>query len=74
MKNSVKIWFSGFWPGYDPNKNIFTDILSAKYTVEIDDKKHDFLFCSSFSEEHFKYKCVKIYCTGENITPDFNLF
>lgn len=74
MKNSVKICFSGFWPGFDINQNIFTDILSAKYTVEIDDKKPDFLLCSSFSEEHFKYKCVKIYYTGENITPDFNLY
>ena len=74
VKNSVKIWFSGFWPGFDINQNIFTDILSSRYTVEIDDKKPDFLFCSSFSEEHFKYKCVKIYYVGENITPDFNLY
>ena len=74
MKSSVKIWFSGFWPGFDVNKNIFTDILSEKYTVVFDSCAPDFLFCSCFSEEHFKYECVKIYYMGENLTPDFNLY
>lgn len=35
----------------------------------------DYLFCSCFGREHFKYKdCIKIFYTGENCVCDFNLY
>lgn len=33
----------------------------------------DFLFYSVFGNEHLKYDCVRIFWTGENIQPDFNI-
>lgn len=42
------------------------------HEVEISDKP-DFLFYSVFGFEHLKYDCVKIFWTGENIQPDFNI-
>lgn len=33
----------------------------------------DFLFYSVFGHEHLKYDCVRIFWTGENIQPDFNI-
>lgn len=33
----------------------------------------DFLFYSVFGHEHLNYDCVRIFWTGENIQPDFNI-
>ena len=68
----VKIYFSGFTSGFDYENNEFTRILRKKYQVIISEKP-DYLFYSCFSDEHFKYDCVKIFATGENMCPDFNL-
>ncbi|MDO4291751.1 MAG: glycosyltransferase family 10 [Eubacteriales bacterium] len=40
--------------------------------VELSDDP-DFLFYSAFGHEHLKYDCVRIFWTGENIQPDFNI-
>ncbi|MBO4902896.1 MAG: hypothetical protein J5518_08905 [Lachnospiraceae bacterium] len=70
--NTVKINFSDFWDGFDPLDNFITDALREHFLVELSDKP-DFVFCSNFGNRHLKYKCVKIYYTGENLCPDFNL-
>lgn len=70
--NTVKINFSDFWDGFDPEDNFITDALSGHFKVVISDKP-DFVFCSNFGSKHLKYRCVKIYFTGENLCPDFNL-
>lgn len=74
MKTKIKIYFSDFWPGFDCRNNVFFKILSDKYSVVLDECSPDFLFCSCFGNSFLRYNCVKIYYTGENITPDFNLF
>lgn len=53
--------------------NYFIHFLSKYYKV-VRSKDPDYLLCSCFGYEHFKYDCVKIFFTGENITPDFNLY
>ncbi|MBR5130209.1 MAG: glycosyltransferase [Alphaproteobacteria bacterium] len=48
-------------------------ILKNRYDIEISDKP-DFLFFSCFGAENLKYyDCVKIFITGENVLPNFNL-
>lgn len=70
--NTVKIAFSDFWDVFNPNDNFITDALKKHFNVELSDKP-DFVFCSNFGNKHLKYRCVKIYYTGENLCPDFNL-
>ncbi|MCR5269115.1 MAG: hypothetical protein K6E16_11450 [Lachnospiraceae bacterium] len=70
--NTVKINFSDFWDGFDPENNFIRDALKKHFRVEIS-KDPDFVFCSNFGNRHLKYNCVKIYYTGENLCPDFNL-
>ncbi len=69
----IKLFFSDFWPDFDPRNNFISDLLSPVFEVILDPNP-DYLFFSSFGSNHFKYNdCVKIYFTGENDVPDFNL-
>ena len=70
----IKIDFIDFWSDLDKTDNLFFNTLSRYYDVELSSTP-DYVFCSCFSETHFNYQdCVKIYFTGENIIPDFNLY
>ncbi|MBR5234575.1 MAG: glycosyltransferase [Bacteroidaceae bacterium] len=73
MKKHIRIRFVDFWDDFVPENNIFYQLLSEHYDVELSDTP-DYLFCSVFGEEHLRYDCVKIFYTGENQCPDFNLY
>ena len=68
----IKVAFSDFWDIFDPNDNFITDALRKNFEVEITDDP-DFVFCSIFGRRFLKYDCARIFYTGENIDPDFNL-
>lgn len=69
--NKIRINFTDFWKGFNPEKSIFYKILEKKYTVKLSENP-DYLFFSCYGYDHLKYDCVKIFYTGENIVPDFN--
>ncbi len=70
----IKIDFVDFWPDFVKTDNYFINRLRKYYEVEISPQP-DYVFCSVFSDKHLKYAdCVKIFFTGENIIPDFNLY
>ena len=72
---TIKINFCGFWKSLNKTDNIFYNILSKKYNVEISDKP-DYVFVSPLGPafDYLKYDCVRIFFAGEEIVPDFNLF
>lgn len=54
--------------------NFFVNnLLKKHYNVVPTDKDPDFLFFHEAAREHLDYDCVKIFNTGENISPDFNV-
>ena len=69
----IKIKFVGFWPGFSPENNFIMDILKRKYKVVLSEQP-DYIFSSCFSKEYLNYDCLRIFYTGENICPDFNVF
>lgn len=71
MTKKIKIKFVDFWDGFSTQQNDFVDALNKKYEVEFSDNP-DYLFYSGFGFEHLKYNCIRIFFTGECITPDFN--
>ncbi len=71
--SKLKIAFSDFWFGLDPERNFFTDLLRTRFAVEISTEP-DVLFCSTFGNEWANYGCPRILFVGENISPDFRLF
>ena len=72
---TIKLNFTGFWPNFDKEHNLFCNILREKYEVEITDNP-DFLIASPLGApmEYLKYDCVRILFTGEPLVPDFNIF
>ena len=70
FKKEVKINFIDFWPNLNKTNNYFYNLLSEYYIVKID-KNPDLIFYSCFGQEHLKYKCKRIFFTGENIRPNF---
>lgn len=72
MKPTIKLKILDWWRGEAFYDNYFVKILSKKYNV-IEDENPDYIFYSVFGYEHTKYDCIRIFFTGENICPDFNV-
>ena len=65
----------GFWPWFDPKDNFILDVLDKRYLI-VDDAEPDYLISSLFGYgfyEYIKYDCVRIFFSGENYAPDFNI-
>lgn len=71
-KKQISIHFCDFGT-MDGIKDKFIAILKQRYSVVLDSTNPQYLFYSVFGGEHIKYSCVKIFYTGENIVPDFNI-
>ncbi len=70
---TIKIKFVDFYPVWDDNNNFIIRALRKIYNVELSDKP-DYLFFSCFGNENLKYNnCIKIFYSGEDVSPDFNL-
>lgn len=72
----IKIKFVGFWVGFNEKNNIYYNILSEKYDVEISDEP-DYIIATMYAgcAEYMKYRdCVRIFHSGEDFFPDMNLF
>ncbi len=74
MKKTVKIKFIGFWDGFNPEENVFSEVLKRHYNVVVSDNP-DYVFCSvlGIPYEECKYDGIRIHFNGENYTPDFNI-
>jgi len=66
----IKVKFVDFWANPSMFHRFILNILQPYYEVEISDEP-DFLFFSCYGNEHHKYRCPKIFYTGENIRPDY---
>lgn len=68
----LKINFSDMWVPFNIQDNDITNILQNNSILfEISDNP-DFLFYSVYGNKHLKFNCIKIFITGEAISPDFN--
>lgn len=71
----IRIGFCDWWDGFDINHNFIIDALHGHFDVVIDNVNPQFLFCSCMGYEHQRYyNSVKILFSGENISPDFNIY
>ena len=65
--------FDDFAADFDPNNNDFAYALQKHFDAKIGGTKPDYIFYSNFGYLHTKYDCVKIFFTGECVTPNFDL-
>ncbi|WP_342071151.1 glycosyltransferase family 10 domain-containing protein [Yoonia algicola] len=61
------------WRGFEPRHSRVFVSLSKSYDVVIDPQDPEILVFSCFGMDHLDFDCVKLFVTGENIVPDFNL-
>ena len=71
MGKLIKVAFVDFEPGFVVEHSLLYRILLQNYQIELS-KEPEYLFYSHYGERHLRYDCVKIFCTRENIAPDFN--
>lgn len=75
-KKTIKIAFVDFWPKFNIKNNFIINPLKKRYEVIIDEDNPDYVFYSVFSSHIVDYDgsdVIKIFYTGENVRPDFNL-
>lgn len=63
----------GFADTFGTATMFFTNVLKQRYDVTIDNENPDYLIFgdSNFGSTHWKYKCKKIFYTGENVRPTY---
>lgn len=71
-RQRIRIAFADFWPGFDPEDNYFTNLLRKRFDVEIGTSGLDFVIYSVFGDAHRKFRCRRVFYTGENVRPDFS--
>lgn len=71
--DSIKIAFCDFPGPFNPEKNI--KLLKQRFDIVIDQKDPDYLIYSVAGSKFYNFgkNVVRIFFTGENIIPDFNL-
>jgi len=70
----IRIYFADMPVGYTPDDNYLYATLAKQYKPVLDAENPDYLFYSCFGSDHLKYdRAIKIYFTGENDVPDFNI-
>lgn len=72
----IKIAFCDFWEGFEPNSFLPVKILKSICDFQISKVQDaDYLMFSIFGHQNLyaSDNCIKIFYTGENIIPDFNL-
>lgn len=75
MKTKIKIAFKDFWHGDSIEQiekhNIVYRFLLKHYDVQID-QNAEILIYSCYGIEHLLHRGLKIFYTGENLTPNFD--
>lgn len=66
--------FTGFWPDFDKEDNLFCRILREKYQVDISDRPDYVIASVGGPYSCTAYDCVRILYTAEPFTPDFNIY
>lgn len=71
----IKINFIGFWSSFNKTDNTIYNMLKKRYEIEIADNP-DYIIISANGKpyEYMKYDGIRIFYSGEEIVPDFNLF
>lgn len=75
---TLRIYFADFWKSFDMQDNYFWNLLSERYHLVLDPVNPEILFYSYLGKKDVRkktfhrYKCIRIFYTGENLRPDFN--
>lgn len=69
----LKVAFSDFWKGFEPQNNFLAEALSTQFDWEISNSP-DLLICSLYGDKWSTYQCTRILYSAENIQSDLSHF
>lgn len=70
---TIRVKFVDFWDDLnDYNRNPFLKFLNGDFNIEFSNTP-EFLFYSTNGYEHLKYNCIRVFFTGEQCSPDFDV-
>ena len=72
-KKKIRLKFTDTYFDFKPEEFLVYKLLKEQFDVELVDDP-DYVIAMSYGHEHLKYDAIKIFWTGENDVPDFNLF
>jgi len=74
IKKQVRICYTDFHSGFNYHHDSLYELLQERYEVIIDEENPDYVIFSCFDNKHFQFEnAIKIYISGENVAPDFNV-
>lgn len=73
-KKKLKVKFGDYFRDFTPEKNMIYRILLEKYDVEVCEEGEEYYIGSCFGTEYLRSNGVRIFCSGEVLTPDFNAY
>lgn len=68
----IKLRFTDFWVDLNNAESVFYKLLSNRYDIELSDNP-DYIIYSVFGYDYLKYDCIRIFYTGEQVCPDFDI-
>lgn len=68
----IKLRFTDFWVDLNYVESVFYKLLSNRYDIELSDNP-DYIIYSVFGYDYLKYDCIRIFYTGEQVCPDFDI-
>lgn len=72
IMKKIKIKFVDFWPGFELIEFRIFILLREKYEVVLDENP-DYIIYSVYGYEYLEYDCIRIFYTGEQVFPDFDI-
>lgn len=69
----IKIKYLDWWPEFDPDNYFINRVLRKHYKIILSDDP-DYVIGSMYTKEALSYDCIRIFYSGENFSPDFNLY
>jgi hypothetical protein len=70
---SIRIYLTDFGGGFDPERNLFSDILRKQFQLEITPVDPEIVIYSNHGRSYLQYDCLRIFFIGENVRPNYSL-
>lgn len=68
----IRLDFCDFWPGYPKTNNLFYNLLSRHFDLQISDHPEFVIYSDGPSQVHRLMNCVRIYFSVEAFRPDWS--
>jgi len=76
-RSTPRLWFVDFWGKRDARvleRVPLYRALSEHFDLQLDPVNPEFLLCSVYGNQHYRYNCPKVLYVSENIFPDFHKY